>query len=124
MIYVAAALAFLTFCIHTFSGGKAVAQPLIASTSIDAPVKWLSYYCWHIATLLLLSMTCAILWVGISGTPESGRPLIVFLSGLSAAMGLLSVWVAKKGSINPLKFPSTVLFALLAINLAIVIAGY
>lgn len=124
MIYIAAGLALLTFFIHTFSGGKAVARPLLADTSLDAPVKWLSYYCWHIATLLLLSMTLAFTWIGYANAVTSSQSLLVFLAALSAALSVLSIRVALKAAINPLKFPSTVLFALIAIATTLALAGY
>lgn len=41
--------------------------------------------------------------------------LVVFVSGLNAALSILSIVVAKKGGINPLRFPSTSLFAVVSI---------
>jgi hypothetical protein len=46
-----------------------------------------------------------------SGT---GRELVFALTALSAALSILSAGVAFKGRINPLRFPSTTLFAITA----------
>lgn len=44
------------------------------------------------------------------------RPeLVVFLTVLNALLSILSILVATKGGINPLRFPSTTLFALISL---------
>lgn len=100
-------VSFVTFCVHTFIGGPRVAGPLLTSHHLPPASKWLNYYCWHIATVLLFSMSIGYGYVAM----HPDRPeLAVFLTGLSMALSALSAAVAMKGRINPLRFPSTSLF--------------
>lgn len=112
LLWIAVALSLITFYIHTFIGGPRVAVPLLKDHSLPKASKWLNYYCWHIATIYLLLMGGGYAYVALN--PD--RPeLVVFLSVLNTNFAILSVLVAFKGKINPLRFPSTTLFALLSI---------
>ncbi|KPB00341.1 hypothetical protein, partial [Ahrensia marina] len=42
-------------------------------------------------------------------------PSLIFLSSLAFALSVLSIAVALKAGINPLRFPSTTLFAVIAL---------
>lgn len=114
MIWLAAAVAALTFCIHTFVGGPIVARPLLAAENLPKASKWLSYFCWHIATVLLAAITFALLWLASTPMGAVQPPALAFFGLLSAALSILSAAVALKGAIHPLKFPSTTLFAVLS----------
>ena len=109
---VAAALSFFTCGVHFFAGGREVARPLLASTALPPASKWLNYYCWHIVTILLLAMAAGFAW---SALHVSALALAVFLTALALACSVLSAWTALKGGVAPLKFPSTSLFALIAL---------
>jgi len=111
-LWAAAVASAVTFAVHTFIGGRYVARPLLADRSLPAVSKWLNYYCWHIATVLLAAMAAAYGWAAWSGAV---RELAIAITGLAAALGPLSAFVALKGGINPLRFPSTSLFALTAL---------
>jgi hypothetical protein len=105
--WLAAFMSLVTFSVHTFIGGPRVAEPLLANTSLPIASKWLNYYCWHITTIYTLFMGAAYMYVALY--PE--RPeLAVFVTVLNIALALLSALVARKGGINPLRFPSTSLF--------------
>lgn len=108
----AALVAAVTFYVHTFVGGPVVAGPLLASDALPRPSKWLNYYTWHMATLLLAAMTIGFGWAALR--PDA-HDLALFLTVLAAANALLSAWVARQGGINPLRFPSTSLFAGIAV---------
>ena len=111
LLWLAALVSFVTFMVHTFIGGPRVAKPLLATTHLPVASKWLNYYCWHIATILLLAMSVGFSYVAL----RPDRPeLAIFLFTLSAALSALSAAVALKGGINPLRFPSTSLFAAIA----------
>jgi hypothetical protein len=112
LIWAAAALSALTFAVHTFVGGKFVARPLLADRSLPAASKWLNYYCWHITTLLLVAMTVGYIHAARTG---AGVELVIFMGVCSAAFSVLSGAVAIKGGINPFRFPSTSLFASVAL---------
>lgn len=108
----AALIALATFATHTFAGGKAVARPLLATDALPPASKWLNYYCWHIATVLLAAMA------GVFAAAAVGRisaDSAALMTMLAASLSALSVAVALKGRIQPLRFPSTWLFALVAV---------
>jgi hypothetical protein len=110
-LWSAAITSAITFAVHTFIGGRVVARPLLADRSLPKAAKWLAYYCWHITTVLLAAMTAAYGWAAESG---EARDLVIVITSLAAVLSILSAGVAMKGSIHPLRFPSTSLFALTA----------
>lgn len=108
LLWAAAIMSVVTFSVHTFIGGPRVAVPLLENSSLPKASKWLNYYCWHVTTIYTLFMGVAYAYVALG--PD--RPeMVVFLTFLNAALSLLSAAVARKGGINPLRFPSTSLFA-------------
>ncbi len=107
----AAASAIVTFALHTFAGGKAVARPLLADESLPKASKWLNYYCWHITTVVIAFIAVMFAWLALT-TPQTD--IIFALSSLTAVLSLLSAGVAIKAGMHPLKFPSTSLFAIIA----------
>jgi hypothetical protein len=112
-------VAAVTFYIHTFVGGKRVAAPLLEDRSLPVTSKWLNYYCWHIATVLIAFMTGGFAWL----VAHPHLPSLIFLSNLAFALSVLSIAVALKAGINPLRFPSTTLFAVIALACAVAILG-
>jgi hypothetical protein len=112
LYWAAAIMSLFTFSVHTFIGGPRVAAPLLTNSRLPEASKWLNYYCWHITTIYTLFMGGAYAFVAI----HPDRPeLVIFLTFLNAALSLLSVAVALKGGINPFRFPSTSLFASVAL---------
>lgn len=108
MFLLAAALAFVTFAVHTFVGGVFVARPLLADARLPKASKWLNYYCWHNTTVMILAVAGAFAYSAF--TPQ--RPeLAIFATAMTAIVSVLSAAVAIKGGIHPLRFPSTSLFA-------------
>ena len=101
-------MSLVTFLVHTFVGGPRVAEPLLKDRNLPIASKWLNYYCWHVTTIYTLLMGTGYAYVALN--PERVE-LVVFLSVLNTALAILSAVVAVKGKINPLKFPSTSLFA-------------
>lgn len=107
LLWAASLVSFTTFYVHTFIGGPRVAGPLLSTNSLPPASKWLNYYCWHMATVILFSMSIGYGYVAMNpNRPE----LAVFLTGLSLVFSLLSATIALKGKINPFRFPSTSLF--------------
>ncbi len=111
LFWTAALTAFSTFIVHAFVGGVRVARPLLADTTLPKASKWLNYYCWHIATVLILAMTAA--YADAALRPE-GAALAVLMTAIATVLSLLSAAVALKGGIHPLRFPSTSLFTAVA----------
>lgn len=108
-LHAAAAVAGVTFCVHTFIGGYFVVRPLLAQTKMPNAAKWLCYYCWHVTTVMIAFTATGYAW---AARTETNAPLAAFLSLLTACVSVLSVAVALKGRIHPLRFPSTYLFAM------------
>lgn len=49
----AAVLSALVCLLHTFAGGRAIAVPLLKAKDLHPVPKYVSYYCWHIVTIVL-----------------------------------------------------------------------
>jgi len=107
-LWAAALVSGLTFVVHTFIGGKYVARPLLADTSLPIESKWLNYYCWHNTTIIIALNSGAYVW--LAATPGQ-TPVILLLSVITATFSLLSIWTARKAGVSPLRLPSTSLFA-------------
>ena len=110
--WAAGATAFMTFCVHTFIGGIHVARPLLADQGLPRAAKWLAYYCWHLVTLMLAALTLVFAAMAARFVAfDIALPLSIFCLCCSA----LSIAVAMRGRIAPLRFPSTSLFAVLGL---------
>lgn len=110
--FAAASVAFTAFIMHTFTGGVRVARPLLADTTLPKASKWLNYYCWHITTVFLLAMCASFIYAGFE---RGGVDVAALMTALALVYACLSAWVAMKGAIPPLRFPSTWLFAAAAV---------
>lgn len=117
LLWAGAGLSALTFAVHFFIGGRYVARPLLADQSLPRASKWLNYYCWHMVSVLLLFMVGGYAYAARTG---QGAELIVFMGICAAAFSPLSAYVALRGGIHPLRFPSTSLFAALTLDTAFV----
>jgi hypothetical protein len=102
----------VTFLVHTFIGGPRVAAPLLENDTLPIASKWLNYYCWHITTIYTFMMGGAYAYMALY---QENLALLVFLSILNVSFAILSAAVAIKGKINPFRFPSTSLFATVAL---------
>ncbi len=52
----AAGLSLFTCGVHLFAGGPTAAKPLLEANDIEDGAKYTNYYCWHIVSIVLLSM--------------------------------------------------------------------
>ncbi len=111
LLLAASFMSVVTFMVHTFVGGPRVAAPLLNNNTLPVASKWLNYYCWHITTIYTFFMAWAYAYVAFY--PDK-LELVIFVSLLNAALAVLSVLVALKGNIHPLRFPSTSLFTLVS----------
>ncbi len=112
LLWSAVLMSVVTFIVHTFVGEQRVAKPLLADNNLPKASKWLNYYTWHITTIFALFMGGAYGYVALH--PDKPE-LVVFLTLLTGAFSVLSAWVAIKGRINPFRFPSTSLFAIVCL---------
>ena len=111
-LWAAVVMSIVTFSVHAFIGGPVVAKPLLANKTLPKASLWLNYYCWHVTTLFTFIMGAGYAYAALNpGRPE----LVIYLTINTAAFSILSAAVALKGNINPFRFPSTSLFASVAL---------
>lgn len=112
-LMIAAIMSAGTAGIHFFAGGADVAGPLLAAPELAAEVKFTSYYCWHMVSLLLVAMSLGFGYAARSGEP--GRPLVLMLLGLNYAFTLLSLWIGQISGLGIGGMPHWVLFLAIAL---------
>jgi len=108
---VAAAVSLLALGIHVFVGGRLMVRPLLA-TDLPRQAKWLLYLCFHLASLMVLTMAIVFGWAALSFL---GRPAAMVLTGVAFGAMLLSLFVSLRGrlalQLNPPVFLYAVIFA-------------
>ena len=107
---VAALASLATFAVHTFVGGRYAARPLLADDTLPRASRWLNYYTWHMATVLLLVMAGGFAWAAVR---QDGADVAALLMVLAGACSPLCVWVAMRGGIAPWRFPASWLFLII-----------
>lgn len=108
----AAALSLITFAVHTFVGGRFAARPLLDAHDFHKASRWLNYFTWHMATVMLLVMTAGFAW---AATHPDALDVALLLTVMAALFSPLCIWVAAKGGIAPWRFPASWLFALIVV---------
>ena len=83
----AAAIAAFNTALHFYLGGQQIARPLLDAPSLSDNVKYVQYFCWHIATLTLAFQ--AVLFVSATIVPEPSYAIIG--TALAASVGLLGL---------------------------------
>ncbi|HSX62266.1 MAG TPA: hypothetical protein VLF18_18945 [Tahibacter sp.] len=106
----AAAVAFATFLIHTFVGGREIARPLLAARDLPRIPRLTAYYCWHMVTILLLAMSAALGWTAA----HANTPLAVLMLVLALAFTALSLALVVAYRVRPWYLPQWSLFAAIA----------
>lgn len=110
---VAGAACFVTFCIHTWAGGPAIARPLLLSRDMHDVPKYTNYYCWHLVTITLFAMALAFGWAAFEA---SAKDVGIFAYMLSVAFLVwnlvLIVW--KKQAF--LQMPQWLLFLMISLT--------
>ena len=106
----AALLSLITFGVHTFIGGRFAARPLLEAHDFHKASRWLNYFTWHMATVMLLFMAAGFGW---AATSPDHFDVAVLLMLMAATFSPLCVWVALKGGIAPWRFPASWLFLLI-----------
>lgn len=108
---VAALLSLITFGVHTFVGGIYAARPLLKARDLTPASRWLNYFTWHMATVILLFMAGGFAWAAVS---LAAFEVAIVMIGLAAVFSPLCIAVALKGGIRPWRFPASWLFLLIA----------
>ncbi len=85
----------LTGLLHVFGGGRTIVKPLLESTMEETP-KYLNYYCWHIITMLLITMTLVFFYGSTNSTAHDLTLVFSLLSAGCVVWSLgLSLWIKK-----------------------------
>ena len=108
---IAGVLALVTFAVHTFVGQIYVVRPLLAVPNLTRASRWLAFFCWHMVTVLLITMAGTFAYAAYA--PE-GRVLGMLFTAMAAVFSALCVAVAIMGGIRPYRLPPAGLFALTA----------
>jgi uncharacterized membrane protein len=103
----AAIVSLITFLAHLFWGGYEIVNPLLKAPDLQEVPKLTTYYCWHIATLVLLVMTCAYAYVSLV---QPDFPLTVTITSIAAACALLSIALIVMRQLKPLDYPQWLFF--------------
>lgn len=92
----AGASSFVITLLHLFGGGPQVAAPTLASKELDAVVKYLNYYCWHLVSICLALMAGAFAWSGLAGDAWEAAVLGTIMAGAFCIWGLALVMIKKQ----------------------------
>lgn len=114
-LYAASILTELTALLHIFGGGKSVAKPLLQS-ALDDEAKYTSYYCWHMATIVMVAMSVCFF---LAAQKTEFRDLGILSSALSLAFGVWSVVLVFIKKQSAFVLPQWILFLPIAVISAI-----
>lgn len=84
----AAAFSVSTTSLHFFLGGKQIARPLLDAASLSDEVRYVQYFCWHIATIALGVQ--AVLF-GVAALIDGQEALAIVATGLAIGIGALGI---------------------------------
>jgi len=105
-LFAASAGAIVSFCVHTFIGGRFAARPLLHSTNLPKATIWLNYFTWHIVTALLLVLA-GVFGVGAFGRIHTDAVLVCAL--IAALISMISIAVTLRAGIAVHRFPASYL---------------
>jgi hypothetical protein len=100
-LYIASGLSLFTTLVHIFAGGKSVAKPLLKS-ALSAEPKFTNYYCWHMVSIVLLSISIVFYLAArayVSLDLSQYITVLVFLFSLWSI--ILTVWKKQKFLVLP-----------------------
>lgn len=77
----AGGLAATWLAVHTFLGGREIAQPLIAATTLKPVVRHTQYLCWHFTTVAIAAMVLFYALAAITGVAAYATAASVLAAG-------------------------------------------
>lgn len=90
LLLAAAGLSAVVCLIHTFAGGRIIAVPLLKARDLHPVPKYVTYYCWHIVTIVLAMIA---VMFAIAGFRTESLDLGWAATALTAAFCLLGLAV-------------------------------
>ena len=109
--FLAGVAALATWGLHTFVGGRLFARPLLATGDLHRIVRLTLYYCWHIVTVVIAGMSLGFFVVAVA--PEYVA-LAIGLTGLAAALSVLSLAIIARHRASLFRMPQWSLFGVVA----------
>ena len=91
---------------HIFLGGQEIARPLLASKDLNDVAKFTNYYCWHIATIVLTTMTALYVYAATTGATD----MAVLATLLAAIFLVWSLVLIGWKRLDLIRFPQWMLF--------------
>ncbi|WP_298333218.1 hypothetical protein [uncultured Erythrobacter sp.] len=112
IFYGAAALtALVTFFVHVIAGGRAFVRPF-QEVDMDPNLKWLAYYSWHIASLVIALIALAF-WAAWAWPIRSHYAMVA--TSVTVALVVLAMAVSVKGELRWRAFPGIPLFSVISL---------
>jgi len=108
----ASAASFITFALHTWLGGPEVAGPLLRSGDMRNVAKYTNYYCWHLVTIMLFAMGCALVWAAYN---PDGIELAWFMLFLALSFMVWNLWLLVWKKQSFIKMPQWFLFLVISV---------
>jgi len=90
LLLAAAGLSAAVCLIHTFAGGRTIAAPLLKAQDLKPVPKYVTYYCWHIVTIVLAMIAGMF---AVAGLRAESLDLGLTATALTAAFCLLGLAV-------------------------------
>jgi len=87
-LIIAAFLSLFNTNLHFFLGGRDIARPLLEAQTLTDEVRYVQYYCWHIATISLLLQTFLF---AIAAVKEEQTGLAITATAFAASFAILGV---------------------------------
>lgn len=110
-LWIAAGLSAVGWVVHTFVGGPQIVPPLFASDLKKMP-KYVLYFVWHIATIVLLAITAGYV---LAALYPAAWPLAVQSAIVSGAIAVLILGVAIWQRMGLKDMPQWTLFLVMAL---------
>ena len=108
----AGGVSLLTACTHTFVGEKAIVRPLLEIDGLHDVSRFTNYYCWHIVTIVLFSISAMFFYVSIKPTAVEVAWIATFFS---AAFTFWSIGMIVWKKLSFKQFPQWALISPMAI---------
>ena len=108
----AAILAAAGFAVHCIIGSRAVVRPLLAARDLTPVSRWINFFTFHIATILLAFMAAGFAWAAIRA---DAADIAIGLTALAVSLAVLCLGVCLRARFRPWRVPPFDLFVLVSL---------
>ncbi len=106
----AATASILVLGVHVIGGGREIARPLLDAPGLAKVPKFVSYYCWHLATISIALMGFCFASSAVTGSAELARLATV----QSVLFTALSIAIIVGQRLSPWLYPQWAFFLVVA----------